>query len=138
MEQPWGRIYIVDFFGGVRFDGLMARPLRIDLAGAWYHVINRGHRGGALFCDGADRRRFLDLVAELPDRFGLEVHAFVLMDNHYHLLLRMGEANLKAYTEAPIRQGSLASPWEGLIGGVGKDMAQPWPRIPSAASWFRK
>lgn len=64
----------------------MARPLRIELAGAWYHVMNRGHRGGTLFRDDADRRRFLGLVAELPERFSLEVHAFVLMDNHYHLL----------------------------------------------------
>jgi putative transposase len=72
----------------------MARPLRIDLAGAWYHVMNRGHRGGALFRDEADRRRFLGLVSELPERFALEVHAFVLMDNHYHLLLRTAEANL--------------------------------------------
>jgi putative transposase len=72
----------------------MARPLRIDVAGAWYHVMNRGHRGGALFLDDADRRRFLGAVAELPERFALEVHAFVLMHNHYHLLARTGEANL--------------------------------------------
>jgi putative transposase len=57
----------------------MARPLRIDVAGAWYHVMNRGHRGGALFLDDTDRRRFLGAVAEFPERFGLEVHAFVLM-----------------------------------------------------------
>jgi hypothetical protein len=45
--------------------------------------MNRGHRGGALFLDDADRRRFLGAVAELPERFALEVHAFVLMHNHY-------------------------------------------------------
>ena len=72
----------------------MARALRIDVAGAWYHVLNRGHRGGTLFRNDADRRRFLGLVAELPDRFALQIHAFVLMDNHYHLLVRTGEANL--------------------------------------------
>ncbi len=72
----------------------MARPLRIDVAGAWYHVMNRGHRGGDLFLDDTDRRRFLGAVAELPERFGLEVHVFVLMDNHYHLLVRTSEANL--------------------------------------------
>ena len=64
------------------------------MAGAWYHVLNRGHRGGTLFRNDADRRRFLGLVAELPDRFALQIHAFVLMDNHYHLLVRTGEANL--------------------------------------------
>ena len=74
--------------------GGMARALRIDIAGAWYHGMNRGHRGGALFLDDTDRRRFLGAVAELPERFGLEVHAFVLMDNHYHLLVRTREAHL--------------------------------------------
>lgn len=72
----------------------MARPLRIEVAGAWYHVMNRGHRGGALFLDDADRGRFLEAVAELPERFALEVHGFVLMPNHYHLLVRTREANL--------------------------------------------
>jgi putative transposase len=60
----------------------MARALRVDVAGAWYHVMNRGHRGEALYLGDADRQRFLSAVAELPERYGLEVHAFVLMDNH--------------------------------------------------------
>jgi hypothetical protein len=47
----------------------MARPLRIDMAGAWHHVMNRGHRGAELFLDDTDRRRFLGAVAELPERF---------------------------------------------------------------------
>ena len=82
------------FAGRLREMRGVARPLRIEVAGAWYHVMNRGHRGGALFRDDEDRRRFLGTVAELPERFGLEVHAFVLMDNHYHLLVRTTEANL--------------------------------------------
>lgn len=72
----------------------MARPLRIDLPATWYHVMNRGHRGGKLYLNDTDRRRFLSLLEELPSRFGLEIHAFVLMDNHYHLLVRTREANL--------------------------------------------
>jgi putative transposase len=72
----------------------MARPLRILLAGGWYHVMNRGHRGSALFREDVDRRRFLGLLAELPERFGVELHAFVLMDNHYHVVLRTPEPNL--------------------------------------------
>src|SRR5215203_3981083 len=56
--------------------------------------MNRGHRAGALFLDDADRRRFLGPVSELPERFGLEMHAFVLMPNHYHLMVRTTEANL--------------------------------------------
>ena len=48
----------------------MARALRIDLAGAWYHVMNRGYRVAASFLDNTDRRRFLAAVAELPERCG--------------------------------------------------------------------
>jgi putative transposase len=57
-------------------------------------VITRGNRCASLFWEESDRRRFLGLVSELPERFHLEVHAFVLMDNHYHLLVRTPQANL--------------------------------------------
>jgi putative transposase len=50
--------------------------------------MSRGIGGETLFRQDDDRRAFLGLVSELPERFGAEVHAFVLMDNHYHLLLR--------------------------------------------------
>ena len=78
--------------------------------------MNRGHRGRRLFVDDSDRRRFLGAVSELPERFGLEVHAFVLMANHYHLLVRTTEANLSQ----AIRwlNGALDSPWAGLAGGI--------------------
>ena len=72
----------------------MSRPLRILVAGGWYHVVNRGQRRERIFLNDEDRRRFLGLVAELPERFGVEVHAFVLMNNHYHLLLRTPDPNL--------------------------------------------
>ena len=72
----------------------MARPLRIHEAGGWYHVMARGDGGEAILRSGPDRRRFLGLVSELPGRSGLEVHAFVVMDNHYHLLVRCGEEPL--------------------------------------------
>ncbi|HXJ61538.1 MAG TPA: hypothetical protein VNU68_33260, partial [Verrucomicrobiae bacterium] len=60
----------------------MARPLRVLMAGGWYHVSSRGNRRAALFLHEADRRRFLGLLSEVPERFGVEIHAFVLMDNH--------------------------------------------------------
>jgi putative transposase len=72
----------------------MARPLRVNRAGSWNHVVSRGNGGEELFRDDPDRRRFLGLVSELPERFFLEVHAFVLMSNHYHLLVRCRAANL--------------------------------------------
>ena len=47
-----------------------------------------------IFNRDEDRQKFLALVSELPERFGVEIHAFVLMDNHYHALLRTIEGNL--------------------------------------------
>ncbi len=72
----------------------MARPLRIHVSDGWYHVVSRGSGGLAIYRDDDDRRRFLGLVSELPERFGVEIHAFVLMDNHYHLLVRCRRASL--------------------------------------------
>ncbi len=63
----------------------MASPLRIDLARTWYYVMNRG---GTLYRTDADQWRFLGSVGALPERFGLKIQAFVLMDNHSHLLDR--------------------------------------------------
>ena len=67
----------------------MARPLRIERAGAWHHVMSRANGGDLLFRDDLDRRRFLELVSELPERFPLELHAFVLMAGNRQ---RCGEA----------------------------------------------
>ncbi|MFP4240171.1 MAG: transposase [Rhodosalinus sp.] len=72
----------------------MARPLRIEFEGAWYHVMNRGAAGRAVFRSDEQRQLFLDLLADLHDRFGVETHAYCLLDNHYHLLLRTPNANL--------------------------------------------
>ncbi|MCW5558147.1 MAG: transposase [Verrucomicrobiae bacterium] len=72
----------------------MARPLRVNLPESWYYVMSRGNGGENLYRSDTDRRHFLGLVSELPERFSTEVHAFVLMDNHYHLLVRCAEPNL--------------------------------------------
>ena len=72
----------------------MARPLRIEKLGGWYHVTARGNERKAIFRDDADRRHFLEIVAEMVPRFRLRLHCFVLMDNHYHLLLELREPNL--------------------------------------------
>jgi REP element-mobilizing transposase RayT len=72
----------------------MARGLRLHVPDGWYHVMSRGNGGEVLFRGDRDRRRFLGLVSELPERFGTEVHAFVLMDNHYHLLVRCRRTDL--------------------------------------------
>ncbi len=74
----------------------MPRPLRVDYPGAWHHVMNRGARRAAIFRTDAECGLFLDCVAHLRERFGIEIHAYSLMPNHYHLLLRTPLGNLSA------------------------------------------
>ena len=57
----------------------MARPLRIEYAGAVYHVMARGNQGHTLFADDQDRRRFLETLGEACGQAGWRVHAYVLM-----------------------------------------------------------
>ena len=71
----------------------MARPLRINVAGGWYHVTARGQRRERIYHDARDRVEFLRRVEEMTKRFRVEVHAYVLMPNHYHLLLCSPKAN---------------------------------------------
>jgi REP-associated tyrosine transposase len=72
----------------------MARALRIERPGGRYHASARGNERKPIFRDDADRFHFLALLADLGPRFGTRVHAYVLMDNHFHLLLETPEANL--------------------------------------------
>jgi putative transposase len=74
----------------------MARPTRIHAVDAWYHVTARGNERRAVFRDDKDRLHFLKLVGEGVERYGLRVHAYVLLDNHYHLLVETPLANLSA------------------------------------------
>jgi hypothetical protein len=68
----------------------MARPLRIEYAGAVYHVMARGDHGQAVYVDDLDRRLWLRTLADAVGKTGWRVHAYVLMDNHYHMLLAHG------------------------------------------------
>lgn len=72
----------------------MARPLRLEFAGGRFHVTLRGNDRQVIFRQDADRYRFLKLLSELPERFGTRIHAYVLMNNHVHLLLETPEPNL--------------------------------------------
>jgi len=72
----------------------MARGIRIEYAGAFYHVMARGNRRERIFYDEADRCFFIRTLGEACARTGWRVHAWVLMRNHYHLMLETPEANL--------------------------------------------
>ena len=75
----------------------MARSIRIEYPGAYYHVMARGNRREAIFPDDDDDddgRFFLQTLSEACGRTGWRVHAWVLMGNHYHLFIETPEPNL--------------------------------------------
>lgn len=74
----------------------MPRPLRVEYAGAIYHLMNRGDRREAIFLDDKDRRTFLATLAEACEKTGWEVHAYCLMGNHFHLVAETPQPNLVA------------------------------------------
>ena len=74
----------------------MARPLRIEFAGALYHGISRGNERKPIVRDDLDREKRLDWLRRTVETYGWRLHAFVLMTNHEHLFVQTPEANLSA------------------------------------------
>lgn len=72
----------------------MPRQLRIEYPGAIYHVMAHGDRREPILVDDDDRRTFVRTLGQASERAGFRVHAWTLMNNHYHLLLETPEANL--------------------------------------------
>jgi len=72
----------------------MARKLRVEYPGAIYHVMNRGDRREPIFKDEADRERFVETLGEACAKTGWQVHAYVLMPNHFHLVVETPQPNL--------------------------------------------
>jgi len=72
----------------------MARGIRVEFAGAYYHVMARGNRREDIYFNDDDRRFFLKTLSDACGRTGWRVHAWVLMSNHYHLLIETPEPNL--------------------------------------------
>ena len=98
--------------------GGMARPLRYESAGAVYHVMARGEGGKDVFEDEVDRTVWLARLGEVCGSYGWRVHAWVMMGNHFHLLLETPEANLVAgmkwfmgVVSQSMREGSHRNGW---------------------------
>lgn len=72
----------------------MARPLRIEFAGAIYHVTSRGDRRDAIFVDDEDRSALLATLAQACSRFDAQVLSYCLMGNHYHVVLHTRQGGL--------------------------------------------
>jgi REP element-mobilizing transposase RayT len=72
----------------------MSRPLRIEFAGALYHVTARGNERKAIVRDDLDREEWVATLAHVCDRFAWRCLAWCLMDNHFHLVVETPKANL--------------------------------------------
>jgi putative transposase len=99
LRRNWGHISTIDklrlTFGiGRALIHRMARPLRIERPGGRYHVTARGNDRKAVYRHDSDRFHFLELLSEATERFVVRIHAYVLMDNHFHLMIETPEANL--------------------------------------------
>jgi len=77
----------------------MARPLRIEYPGAWYHFTCRGNERGLIFKDDSDRREFLSILKESLEKYKVLLHGYVLMENHFHLNLHTPQGNLNRFAQ---------------------------------------
>ena len=101
----------------------MARLPRLTLAGYPHHIIQRGNNRQLIFADTQDFKTMLALLAENARKFAVAVHAYVLMDNHFHLLATpataealplmmqaVGRSYVRYFNNRHGRSGTL---WEG-------------------------
>jgi REP element-mobilizing transposase RayT len=72
----------------------MARQLRVEFEGAFYHITSRGNLGENIFIKEGDKQKFLEILKRTKNRYGYFLHAYALMDNHYHLLIETPRANI--------------------------------------------
>ena len=75
----------------------MSRPLRIEYPGAWYHIMNKGRRSEKAFLESDDYQRFIDLMIEASELWSVNIPAFSLMPNHYHMLINTPLGNLSRF-----------------------------------------
>ena len=101
----------------------MARPLRIEYPGAYYHVSTRGNERKAIFRDDRDREKLLEMLDRAVKHFHLRLHGYVLMSNHYHLLVETPRGGLSR--ERLERLGS---------GAYSVQFGQAFRRIPASCS----
>ena len=122
----------------------MARPLRINVPGGWYHVTARGTERRTIFDDARDHEHFLELLEEMSERYGIELHAYALMGNHYHLLIRAPKANASAAIQwlnvsysvwFNKKRGRVGHVFQGRFGSVLIDGEGSWALNASVYMW---
>ena len=75
----------------------MSRPLRIQYPGAFYHITCRGNAKRSIFFDNTDRTKFLNFLIESVEIYDVNVLCYILMTNHFHLLVQTTRANLSEF-----------------------------------------
>lgn len=101
----------------------MARQPRLHVAGLPHHVLQRGINGQAIFAEAQDYQRFLELLEKQASSLGVAIHAYVLMPNHFHLLVTPSEVPalsllmqavsrdyVRQFNQRQVRTGTL---WDG-------------------------
>ena len=105
----------------------MARKLRVQYPGAIYHVMNRGDRRAAIFFEDEDRELFLETLGEVCHKAPWQMHAYCLVNNHFHLVVEAPQPCLVAGMRW------LLGGWNGG-GGRGRGMITRWPEEGTAQS----
>ncbi|MCP4553752.1 MAG: transposase [Bacteroidetes bacterium] len=72
----------------------MARPLRIEYKGAFYHITSRGNDRQDIFFSKSDYKKFKDYLIQSQEKYGYNLHCYMLMTNHYHLIIETPNANM--------------------------------------------
>ncbi len=72
----------------------MTRQLRIEYEGAFYHVTSRGNERKEIFFTKYDYNKFKEYLGDAQDKYGCRLHCYVLMTNHYHLLMETPNGNI--------------------------------------------
>ncbi|MFZ3136835.1 MAG: transposase [Thermodesulfovibrionales bacterium] len=72
----------------------MARPMRIEYEGAAYHIISRGNRGDHIFGEDQGKEYFIKTLQNAVEKYKIDLYAYCIMGNHYHLLLTAPEGEL--------------------------------------------
>jgi len=94
IEVPCGNTGSVIDINSLKAVWDMARALRITFEGAFYHVTSRGNERRAVFKSKRDREKFIEYLETATERYSALIHAYCLMDNHYHLLIETPVGNL--------------------------------------------
>jgi putative transposase len=94
----------------------MARQLRIEFERAFYHITSRGNQRERIYFEDKDRESFLEILKRTKERYGYLLHAYVLMDNHYHFLIETPKANISQIMQnintRSVENGTVLIKWD--------------------------